>query len=60
MSKVYTIQEACEELRVSRSFFYTLLRTGRIPTLRFGRLVRITAEDLDDYKAKSVQQWRTR
>ena len=36
-----TVEETAEALRISRGKAYQLCRTGAIPTLRFGRAIRV-------------------
>jgi excisionase family DNA binding protein len=41
--------EVAALLRISRSYAYQLMRQGEIPTLRFGRSVRVRERDLNAY-----------
>lgn len=41
-------------LKVSRSFAYQLMRHGKIPTVRFGRNVRVRPEDLNRFITDNV------
>jgi excisionase family DNA binding protein len=44
---LYTIAETCEALHISRMTYYKLVRDGELPTLNFGRAVRIHRADID-------------
>ena len=44
-----TIGEFAEQARIGRSLAYQLIRDGRIPALRLGRLIRISRSALADY-----------
>ena len=46
-NKVYTLQEACEYLRINRNSMYTLLNSGKIKGFRIGKLRRFTQKELD-------------
>lgn len=51
-----TISEACDFLRVGRSYLYSkLLATGEIPSVRLGRAVRIPKTGLDAYVARLTE-----
>ena len=41
-------------LQVSRSYAYTLLRRGDIPSVRLGRAVRVRPEDVEDFIQQNV------
>jgi excisionase family DNA binding protein len=41
LPELLTPEEAATVLRVSRNGMYELLKTGTIPSLKFGRLIRI-------------------
>jgi excisionase family DNA binding protein len=41
--------ELAEQLRVSRSKAYQLMRCGEIPTVKMGRSVRVRQRDIDEY-----------
>jgi excisionase family DNA binding protein len=44
-----TQNEVAERLKIGRSYSYALLRSGAIPTVRLGKLIRVAESDLDDY-----------
>ena len=48
-SKVFTIEDLMEYLSIGKTTAYKLLRTGKIQTLRIGRLYRIPKKAVDDY-----------
>lgn len=41
LPELLTPEEACKVLRISRNSMYELLKTGAVPSLRYGRLFRI-------------------
>lgn len=47
-----TVAEAANRLRIGRSLMYELLAAGDIPSIRIGRLRRVTRVALDDYVAR--------
>lgn len=52
MSTAYTVAEAAEELRCSKSAVYAMVEAGRLRCYRIGRRgVRIPAEALEEIKA---------
>ena len=51
--KLLTAGEVAEILQVSNSKVYYLMQTAEIPTIRFGRSVRVRHSDLDEYIKKS-------
>jgi excisionase family DNA binding protein len=53
--RLLTVVEAATELRVSRSTVYTLIRGGKLRTVKMGRATRIATEDLE----ACVQQMRS-
>ena len=48
-SKVFTVEDLMEYLSVGRTTAYKLLRSGKIKTLKIGRLYRIPKKAVDDY-----------
>ena len=47
-----TVMEAANRLGIGRSLMYELLATGRIPSIRIGRLRRIPCEALQEFVSK--------
>ena len=47
-----TVTEAAHRLGVGRSLMYELLASGRIPSIRIGRLRRVPCEALSDFVAR--------
>ena len=43
---LYTPAEVCSHLGLGRTVVYEFLRTGELPSIRFGRAVRVAHEDL--------------
>ena len=41
-------------LNISRSSAYNLMRRGEIPTVRFGRLVRVRSVDLENFISQNI------
>ena len=49
IGKLLKAHEVAELLSVSRSFAYTLMKTGQLPTVHLGRSVRVRPEDLEEF-----------
>ena len=47
-------KDVSERLNISRSQAFALMRNGELPTVRFGRLVRVRPEDLMAFIAKNL------
>ncbi len=41
--------DVARRLNISRSQAFQIMKTGMIPTVRFGKLVRVRAEDVDKF-----------
>ncbi len=53
---MYTIEEVCQKLGISRSLCYREIQSGNLRAHRFARRAyRISADDLADYIARSVE-----
>jgi excisionase family DNA binding protein len=52
-SAMLTVEDAAERLRLSTRTVHRLLDTGELPKHQFGRAVRISQDDLDNYIARS-------
>jgi excisionase family DNA binding protein len=50
------IPEAAETLGIGRTKIYELIATGELPTVRFGRAVRISVSTLQKWVAAREQQ----
>lgn len=54
-SKDYlTIEESCLVLSVSRWTLWRMIKNGRIPSLKIGRLIRIKRSDIDEFFNQSI------
>jgi excisionase family DNA binding protein len=51
-----TVQEAADELAVSRWSVYRLIWDGRVQSVQLGRCRRIVRQSLDDYLAELIQE----
>ena len=49
MSDYYTVLEVAEKLNVSDQAVYKWCRTGKLPSYKFEKCVRIHADDLDEF-----------
>ena len=54
-TKLPNADDVAEILQISRSFAYTLMSRGEIPSVRLGRAVRVRPQDLDEFISASVQ-----
>lgn len=48
-SKIYTISEVCEMLKISRSFAYQMLKEEKIPSVKLGKRVIIPKNKFDNW-----------
>lgn len=48
-TKLLKGMEVAEILNISKAYAYRLMAKGQIPTVRFGRTVRVRPEDLDAF-----------
>jgi excisionase family DNA binding protein len=53
-SQLLKANEVAERLNISRSQAFTLMRNGDLPTVRFGRLVRVRPEDLESFIVQNL------
>lgn len=53
-------RQACAVLGCSRSHFYNLVNTGRLPAMRIGEVkgVRVYEEDCQDYLRRLSVSWK--
>jgi len=49
MSKLLKAGEVAERLNISKSFAYSLMKTGQLPTVQIGGSVRVRPQDLEDF-----------
>jgi excisionase family DNA binding protein len=54
--RLYTMNEACQQLRISRSELYRALERREIVATKIGRAVRFTPFDLDAYVARKREE----
>ena len=54
-SRLFTIQEAAEALRIPISWLYERTRRNAIPCRRIGKYVRFTQQDLNEIITSSEQ-----
>lgn len=45
LRSAYTVQDFCKSLSISESFFWKLVRSGKISTVSFGRRRLVTTEE---------------
>jgi putative molybdopterin biosynthesis protein len=45
--ELLTVEQVQELLKVGRTFAYTLVRSGELPSYRVGRLIRIRRRDVE-------------
>lgn len=56
MSELLTLQEGAARVHVSFPTFRRLVDRGEIPVVRFGRIVRVKAESLEQFiEARTVR-----
>jgi len=49
IGKLLKAEEVAELLSVSRSFAYSLMKSGLLPTVHLGRSVRVRPEDVEEF-----------
>jgi excisionase family DNA binding protein len=54
--KYLTVQEVADRLGMSYKTIYSLAQQGLIRSYKFGRLVRISSDDLEDYIKQSLRE----
>ena len=52
----YTVLEAASVLRLSRAKVYQLIEREGLPTVRFGRAVRVPVASLQDWLRERIQK----
>jgi excisionase family DNA binding protein len=50
-----TVDQVAQRLYVGRSTAYNMINAGEIPSIRFGRLIRIPLSALDAYLSNKLQ-----
>jgi excisionase family DNA binding protein len=55
-TRLMTVQQAADELAVSRWSVYRLIWDGRVQSIQLGRCRRIVRQSLDDYLAELIQE----
>jgi excisionase family DNA binding protein len=53
--KAYTVEQVAEILQIGRDKVYTLIRTGRLHSIKIDKLRRITDQQLSDFIAALEQ-----
>jgi excisionase family DNA binding protein len=53
--QIFSPEEMAGYLGISRTYAYTLLRTGVIPAAKVGRLTRIRKQDIDAYIERALE-----
>jgi excisionase family DNA binding protein len=48
-SDLLSIPEVCQELDMGKSWVYQKLKSGEIPSIRLGRLIKVRRADLEEY-----------
>jgi excisionase family DNA binding protein len=54
--RLITVQEAADELAISRWIVYRLIWDGRVQSVQLGRCRRIVRQSLDDYLAELIEE----
>ena len=54
IERLFKPEEVASILSISRSYAYTLLKTGELPAVRLGRSVRVRPKDLENYISTNV------
>lgn len=54
-----TVEEAGQLLGISRALAYEMARTGKLPTLRFGRRLVVPRKAIDDLLQRPASQSQT-
>jgi excisionase family DNA binding protein len=50
----YRITAAAERLAISRSLAYELVQSGELPTVKFGRTMRVPASSLEEFARRKM------
>ncbi len=49
LKEFLTVDEISEYLNIKKSTVYSMVESGKIPCYRFGRLIRVSKQDTDDW-----------
>jgi excisionase family DNA binding protein len=49
ITKLLKASDVANTLSISRSFAYSLLESGQLPTIKIGRTLRVRVQDLEAY-----------
>jgi excisionase family DNA binding protein len=49
MSKLLTLREVCERLRLHENTVREYINEGKIPAIKFDRVLRVEEEDLEEF-----------
>lgn len=52
--RIFTVQEACDFLKMTRRGFYDLIKRGEVEAFRIGRDYRITSAAIEDYIRRHI------
>jgi excisionase family DNA binding protein len=52
--ELLTVEQVQELLKVGRTFAYSLIRSGELPSYRVGRLVRVRRRDMERWLEDNV------
>jgi excisionase family DNA binding protein len=52
--ELLTVEQVQELLKVGRTFAYSLIRSGELPSYRVGRLVRVRRRDIERWLEDNV------
>ncbi len=47
--ELLTVPEVCQELGMGKSWVYRKLRSGEIPSVKLGRIIKVRRSDLQEY-----------
>ena len=47
--QLLSIPETCQELGMGKSWVYKKIRSGEIPSVKFGRAIKVKRQDLQEY-----------
>jgi excisionase family DNA binding protein len=47
--RLLSIAQVCQEIGMGKSWVYRRLRSGEIPSVKLGRIIKVRREDLEEY-----------